>query len=96
MKSTPRIFVEDDGIGMEGLRTAVAAVAASPVLCLSPVFPLTEFSMGEETPFATVLADIVVDVAKKVFDSEQRSSLKFAVRWKVVTWSCLRNSCDAR
>ena len=35
MKSTPRIFVEVDGMGMEGLSTAVAAVAASPDLVVS-------------------------------------------------------------
>ena len=31
LKSTPQICVDVEGIGIEGLRTAVAAAAASPV-----------------------------------------------------------------
>lgn len=41
-------------MGIEGLRTAVAAVAASPVFFLSAVFPFKASSVLRETPFASV------------------------------------------
>ena len=57
LKSTPRIFVEVDGMGIEGLRTAVAAVAASPDFVMSFVcgFPC---SSTDVEPFGRDLLDM--------------------------------------
>ena len=67
MKSTPRIFVDVDGMGMEGLSTAVAAVAASPgfVVSLRCGFPC---SSNDVEPFGSdIEVDIVPEIAAQKF-----------------------------
>jgi hypothetical protein len=66
LKSTPRIFVDVDGIGMEGLRTAAEAFVASSDIVLSssvPVPPLPGCSM----PFDMNPLDIALDIVATKF-----------------------------
>lgn len=41
----PRIFVDVEGMGMEGLRTAVEAVVASSDIALSSLVPTPSFTV---------------------------------------------------
>jgi hypothetical protein len=84
LKSTPRIFVEVDGMGIEGFRTAVAAVAASPVFLLSITW-LIASPVLKETPFAFVGSDIIIHVAQKVFDSGRKIVPEILKSYKIVT-----------
>ena len=59
LKSTPRILVEVDGIGMEALRTACAAAAASPD------FILALFLLGCDMPFDIDSVDMLQSYLKK-------------------------------
>lgn len=71
MKSTPRIFVEVDGMGMEALRTAVAAVAASPdfVVSLKCGFPC---SSNDLEPFGSGMDVVIVpEIAAQKFPTRQ-------------------------
>lgn len=61
LKSTPRIFVDVDGIGTEGLRTAVAAVAAS-VESVDPPVCVFAWSSVVVEPFGSELLDMAVIV----------------------------------
>lgn len=64
LKSIPRIFIDVEGMGMEGLRTAAEAVVASSDIVsrsLVPAPPLPECN----TPFDMNPLDMAVDIVAK-------------------------------
>jgi len=66
LKSTPRIFVDVDGMAMEGLRTAVAAVAASPSFVVSLICGFPCSSNGVEPFGREVLLDMEVVIVPEI------------------------------
>jgi hypothetical protein len=77
--------MEVDGMGMEGFRTAVAAVAASSCVACCP---LTGF-VAETCPFDITLLDIVVNNQNLRFSFLMRES-----HVKKSTLSCFRKFCS--